>query len=434
MDWKPVPLSDLATFSRGVSWSKDEESCDGSGTVVVSIPNVKHGRIEIGEAKHRLKHCPKPSKLLALDDVLFVGSSGSIDNVARNARVTILPGEPVAFASFTFKATPNTQTCDPEFFYYLMNSPLARFADFARRAADGKFNFQLVDFVKRSSFQIPEKPEQRQIARVLSAVRREIERQEQLIALTAELKKALMQRLFTEGTRGEPLKQTDIGTVPKGWELHRLRDLIQIKHGYAFDGAYFRDRGEKILMTPGHFSEEGGFREQGGRTKFYVGEVPAGYTLSPNDLLVAMTEQKAGLLGSAALVPPVGTYLHNQRLGLVTIVDAARLTKDFLYFFFNRWEVKAQISSTASGSKVRHTSPSKLLDLIIALPKRDEQGEIALVLHAADAKKLWHQRTFESLSSLFRTLLHQLMTAQVRVHDLDLSALDEPAVEPAGVT
>ncbi len=32
-----------------------------------------------------------------------------------------------------------------------------------------------------------------------------------------------------------------------------------------------------------------------------------------------------------------------------------------------------------------------------------------------------------TLEALFRTLLHQLMTAQVRVHDLDLSALDEAA-------
>ncbi len=41
---------------------------------------------------------------------------------------------------------------------------------------------------------------------VLSAVQRAIERQERLIALTAELKKALMHKLFTEGTGGEPLK------------------------------------------------------------------------------------------------------------------------------------------------------------------------------------------------------------------------------------
>jgi len=287
--------------------------------------------------------------------------------------------------------------------------------------------------VKAIDIPFPPLAEQRQIARVLTAVQRVIDRQETLIALMTELKRALIHRLFTEGTRGEPLKQTQIGAVPKSWKLCRLRDLIRIKHGYAFDGTYFRDHGEKILMTPGHFSEEGGFREQGDRTKFYVGDVPAGYTLAPNDLLVVMTEQKAGLLGSAALVPSMGTYLHNQRLGLVAFIDDARLTKDFLYFFFNRPEVKAQVSQTASGSKVRHTSPGKLLDLIIGLPTLEEQGCITLALHVTDAKKRLHQETLRSLSSLFRTLLHQLMTAQIRIHDLDVSALDVETAESTSV-
>jgi hypothetical protein len=38
-----------------------------------------------------------------------------------------------------------------------------------------------------------------------------------------------------------------------------------------------------------------------------------------------------------------------------------------------------------------------------------------------------HHCTAQCLRSLFRTLLHQLMTAQVRVRDLDLSALEETA-------
>ncbi len=73
--------------------------------------------------------------------------------------------------------------------------------------------------------------EQRQIAAVLSAVQRAVERQERLIALTAELKKALMHRLFTEGTRGEPLKQTEIGPVPESWEVVPLGSLAKIGNG-----------------------------------------------------------------------------------------------------------------------------------------------------------------------------------------------------------
>ncbi|MCK4502811.1 MAG: restriction endonuclease subunit S, partial [Desulfuromonadales bacterium] len=57
-------------------------------------------------------------------------------------------------------------------------------------------------------------PEQKKIAHILSTVQRAIEGQERIIQTTTELKKALMQKLFTEGLRGEHQKQTEIGLVP----------------------------------------------------------------------------------------------------------------------------------------------------------------------------------------------------------------------------
>src|SRR5262249_25111499 len=79
------------------------------------------------------------------------------------------------------------------------------------------------------SIRVPCPPldEQRQIAAVLLAVQRATERQARLIALTTELKKALMHRLFTQGTRGEQLKETEIGLVPRTWKIARLGDILR---------------------------------------------------------------------------------------------------------------------------------------------------------------------------------------------------------------
>ena len=75
--------------------------------------------------------------------------------------------------------------------------------------------------------------------------------------------------------------------------------------------------GDYALLTPGNYFESGGYRDRGEKQKYFTGSIPSDYILSEGDLLVAMTEQAAGLLGSPLLVPEPDRFLHNQRLGLV---------------------------------------------------------------------------------------------------------------------
>jgi len=44
------------------------------------------------------------------------------------------------------------------------------------------------------------------------------------------------------------------------WQEIALGDAFRIKHGFAFKSQYFSDGGEWVVLTPGNFKEEGGFR------------------------------------------------------------------------------------------------------------------------------------------------------------------------------
>jgi type I restriction enzyme, S subunit len=167
------------------------------------------------------------------------------------------------------------------------------------------------------------------------------------------------------------------------WVPTRLDAHFQIKHGYAFKGEYFADAGPFIMLTPGNFFDEGGFKSKD-QEKYYAGEVPDGYILQRGDLLVAMTEQAEGLLGSSALIPQDKLYLHNQRLGLVVNLDEDVLDKRFLYYLFNTRSVRNQIRATASGTKVRHTSPSRIGEVQVMLPPVEVQRRIVDVVSAYD--------------------------------------------------
>jgi hypothetical protein len=59
----------------------------------------------------------------------------------------------------------------------------------------------------------------------------------------------------------------------------------------------------------------------------------------------------------------------------------------------------------------------------VPLPERSEQDVIAASIDDAIHKANNHRVALRLLQELFRTLLHQLMTAQIRVHDVDLSEL-----------
>src|SRR4051812_28140549 len=133
---------------------------------------------------------------------------------------------------------------------------------------------------------------------------------------------------------------------------HHLGEFFKIKHGYAFESKYFSDRGSYIVLTPGYFFEAGGFRYYHPE-KYYVGDFRREYILSKDDLLVAMTEQAKGLLGSAVLIPESDLYLHNQRLGLITDLDEKALDKNYLFQLLNSHPIREQIQTTASGTKVR---------------------------------------------------------------------------------
>jgi len=197
----------------------------------------------------------------------------------------------------------------------------------------------------------------------------------------------------------------DPGFRRDGEQKHEqtLRGRIHVKHGYPFKSEHFSDKGEFIVLTPGNFWEAGGFKQQAGKEKFYDAEFPTEYLHKRGDLIVAMTEQAAGLLGSMAFVPEDNRYLHNQRIGKVT-ATSDDVYLGFLYYAFRMQSVRTQLSNTASGSKVRHTSPERIYEISIPLPPAADQKHIAAVLSALDAKIDLNNRINAELEALAKTI------------------------------
>jgi len=79
-----------------------------------------------------------------------------------------------------------------------------------------------------------------------------------------------------------------------------------------------------------------------------------------------------------------------------------------------------------AGNKttIPNLSRARLAELLMPVPAIDEQREIVAILDAIDRKIELHRRKCAVLEDLFKALLHKLMTGEIRVSDLDLSALE----------
>jgi type I restriction enzyme S subunit len=164
--------------------------------------------------------------------------------------------------------------------------------------------------------------------------------------------------------------------LPPSWKWFRLGNVSSLKHGYAFSSNFFTSEPAPfVLTTPGNFYEKGGFRDRESKRKYYSGPVAPEFVFKPGDLIIPMTEQAAGLLGSPAFIPDDGrVYIHNQRLGKLTFLDS--IAPEFAFWFFNCDFFRAELARTCTGMKVRHTSPDRVLKVPFPLPPLAEQRRI----------------------------------------------------------
>jgi len=203
------------------------------------------------------------------------------------------------------------------------------------------------------------------------------------------------------------------------WRDVRLGDLIDVKHGFAFDGEHFVDTPrEDVLVTPGNFAIGGGFKAD--KLKYYAGPVPDDYVLREGDLIVTMTDLSKGgdTLGYPAIVPQLASIrlLHNQRIGKVTLRDGSKTDPRFLYYLMCGAEYRHEVLATATGSTVRHTSPSRIAGFKFSLPPLGQQRGIARALGSLDDKIQLNRRMNDALEAMARALFKSWFVEFEPVH------------------
>ena len=303
----------------------------------------------------------------------------------------------------------NTESMN-EFLIHLIHSQ--EFIDYAKATTNGVQHPRTSwNSLRQFDFLLPSLPEQRKIAHVLSKVQKAIEQQDKLISTTTELKKALMQKLFTEGTRGEPQRETEIGLVPESWGVASIRDM------YTFTK---KPRGLNIQKpVPFIPMELVPLSEMKIKNYELRDKGSSGTYVENGDLLLAKITPsfENGKQGFVSIAKPYA-YATTE---VIPIKDIENLSdKFYLFYYLLKDYIRNQLTDKIEGSTGRQRLSKTILEeTLIPKPSLNEQKEIADLFISFDKKNSFCNKKKQTLTALFKTLLHELMTGQRRVHELE---------------
>ena len=264
---------------------------------------------------------------------------------------------------------------------------------------------------------LPPLPEQRAIAHVLRTVQRAKEATEGVIAALKELKKSLMQHLFTYGPvpvgakNFSPQQESEIGPLPAHWRVVRLGEVVEKtkqidprkKPEWFFKYVDVSSVDNELLRITSYQNFAG--KEAPSRARK---QIDAG------DVLFATVRP---YLKRIAIVPP---ELDGHICSTAFCVLRAKNEIDACYLFFAvaHEPFVQRVAEHQRGSSYPAVTDQDVLREVIPLPPLDEQREIARILQAVDAKIAAEQARRAALEEVFKTLLHQLMTGQIRVSNI----------------
>jgi type I restriction enzyme S subunit len=242
-----------------------------------------------------------------------------------------------------------------------------------------------------------------------------------------ELKRAAMRTLFTRGLRGEAQKETEIGPVPENWEVVSFGSIRErLQYGTSTRCTYEPD-GLPVLRIPN--IDPGRVNASDLKFAKLPDEEANRYKLEDGDLIFIRTNGVLERLGSCAVYAGEPTNALFASYLIRAQLDRKKVDPYFAAFFYGSeigtGIVAGRATPAADGKYNLNTGTIDSLPLPLP-PTLDEQHEVIAILDAIDRKIDLHKRKRAVLEELFKALLHKLMTGEIRVADLDLSAVARP--------
>ncbi len=381
-----------------------------SGLILDGLP-----RITEDDARRLARYALVPG------DVVFsrVGRVGSCFLATAEQAGWIISGQ-------TLRIRLPYEGLDPRYFLYALLDREAQ--DFIIGASVGTTRTSINTSILESlPIRFPNLPEQRKIARILSAVDDLIERTEALIAKYRAIKQGLMHDLLTRGVdasgRLRPpreeapglYRESAVGWVPREWEVMTLGSVADIGNGVTL-GRKLTGSGIVELPYLRVANVQDGYLDMSEIKYVQVlrSEIPR-YSLEPGDMLMTEGGDWDKLGRGVVWRGQINPCLHQNHIFRVRASQSILRPKFLEAISGSSYGKRYFVRSSKQTTNLATINSTQLKAFPVPCPTIAEQDRIVALIAAYDAPAGCEQDHRDKLSQIKAGLMQDLLTGRVRV-------------------
>lgn len=415
--WVETTLGDLIEVKHGFAFKGEFITEVPYNEILVTPGNFKvGGGFKSAKFKYYSGDIPEDYVLKSKDIIVTMTDlSKEGDTLGYSARVptdkkTYLHNQRIGLVLF------KNEKLDKEFAYWFLRTRHYQ-KSMVNSSTGSTVSHTSPNRIKEYSFNLPSLPEQKAIAKVLTAFDDKIE----ILQAQNKTLETMAQNIFKEWFG----KYQQESTSPNGWRIFSLSELVDVINGYSYKGVDLVEVSNEALVTLKSFDRNGGFQTRG--FKPFKGSPKTQHEVKIGDLVVAHTDltQDAEVLGNPAFIFDNGGFEKMYiTMDLVKVISKnENIGSSFLYYLMKDRYFKGHCVGYSNGTTVLHLSKKAIPEYQLYLPENfDLIKKFTKIANDTTNKISLNKDAIKSLTKTRDTLLPKLMSGQVRVNNIKQTA------------
>lgn len=402
-NWVKIPLGEVCNSYAGGTPNRSMQGYYGGNIPWISSGEVNKDFIDetneyitdLGLKFSSAKWIPKDSVLVAM----YGATAGQvsklkIDATSNQAVLALIPTE-----------------VDKDYLFYILNQSKENILYLAQGSGQPNLSKSLLD---KTEINLPPLPQQKKIAKILSTCDAVIEKTEAAIAKYQDIKQGMMHDLFTRGidlTTGklrptpeqapDLYKDSELGKIPKDWEVKGFGEHINFLGGFPFSSTFFNEekKGVPLIRIRDLLTSS--------QETYYNGDYLETYLINEGDVLIGMD-------GDFHIVKWKNSpSLLNQRILKIEEKYESNIHLDYFYYYLMPFLL--DVHNKTAATTVKHLSVKDISGAMRFMPSKAEQIMCANKILSLERKILLDISFLNKHKKIKSGLMQDLLTGKVEV-------------------